>query len=89
MEALNKQLPHYGGNQLRVAIVRELHLSGMEVKDIVESFSMQSDFNRDITLYHVKQILKKEIPVPASCRTIYEQCGDLTGCETCEHFAAC
>lgn len=86
LDAINKQLPHFGGNQLRVAIVRELHLFGMEVKDIVEAFSRQTDFNREKTLYHVNQILKKDIPVPASCKTIYEQSGDLTSCKSCENF---
>lgn len=82
LEATKKQLPHYGGNQLRVAIVRELYVCGMPEKDIIEIFSAQEDFDRGITTYHVHKVLEKDLP-PVSCLTLHEQCGDLLGCDTC------
>ena len=89
LEAVNKDLSGGAGNQLRVIIVRELHLSGMKTNNIIEVFKKQTDFNREITTYYVNRVLQKEIPVPVSCKTVYEQCGDITGCETCEHFGCC
>ncbi len=60
LEATKKQLTGHVGNQLRVAIVRELHLSGMPEKAIIETFSVQEDFDRGITSYYVHQVLRRD-----------------------------
>ena len=86
MEAINNQLPGTGGNQVRVAVVREAYLSKMSIPDIIELFSKQEDFDREKTTYHVHQILKKDIPVPFSCKTLSEQSGYILGCENCTYY---
>jgi hypothetical protein len=88
LEALKKPLPKIS-ERFRVFAVRELSVSGFSKKDIIEFFSNQPGFDRKDTVYKVDEVLKRDIPIPVPCKTVYEQAGWIVGCENCEHFGAC
>lgn len=90
LRACNMPLHGQGdaGNITRVFIARELICAGMQPEEIAEYFKGQQDYNREKTLYHIGQVMKKELP-PVPCYSIYEKIGNFIGCEQCPNFYRC
>ncbi|MGD9777768.1 MAG: hypothetical protein AB7U72_12790, partial [Methanosarcina sp.] len=76
------------GNFTRVFIARELISAGMQPGDICKFFETQPDYNKEKTLYHIGQIMKKDYP-PIPCHTVYEKVNNFIGCEDCPNFWKC
>lgn len=52
----NMQLRHEDGHKLRIAIASELLQSGLTVEDVIEAFTCQKDFSRNVTSYQVRSV---------------------------------
>jgi hypothetical protein len=88
LKASQMNLEGSAGNSMRVIIARDMIDAGMQPEEICKYFEHQPDYNREKTLYHIGQIMKKVIP-PVSCHKVYEKVGNFIGCEQCSKFFRC
>jgi hypothetical protein len=82
--AINKQLNGGEGNFMRVAVVRELLANGYGREEIIDVFSVQNDFDRSTTAYHVDKLIETSDEYGIwKCQTLQDQCPSFVDCDRC------
>lgn len=83
--ALDMQLKHSEGNQMRIFIVREHFNAGIRDHDVLASlFRKQEDFDMKTSRYYVDRILKKP-NIPVYCSSLREKCSSFVNCAGCRY----